>query len=160
MANYFENVKTLNDLKAEYRRLAMANHPDLGGSTAIMQEINAAYDRLFAVLKDAHNAAADEEHQTNEMPHEYRDIITALLRMDGLKIELCGCWLWITGNTRAHKDELKALGCHWSQQKAAWSWHHRDPGARWYRGKRTMQEIRRKYGTIGFANTDSAVAVV
>ena len=32
MANYFENVKTLNDLKAEYRRLAMANHPDLGGS--------------------------------------------------------------------------------------------------------------------------------
>ena len=160
MANYFENVKTLNDLKAEYRRLAMANHPDLGGSTAVMQEINAAYDRLFAVLKDAHNAAADEEHQTNEMPHEYRDIITALLRMDGLKIELCGCWLWITGNTRAHKDELKALGCHWSQQKAAWSWHHRDPGARWYRGKRTMQEIRRKYGTIGFANTDSAVAVV
>lgn len=110
MANYFENVKTLNDLKAEYRRLAMANHPDLGGSTAVMQEINAAYDRLFAVLKDAHNAAADEEHQTNEMPHEFRDIITALLRMDGLKIELCGCWLWITGNTRAHKDELKALG--------------------------------------------------
>ena len=160
MANYFENVKTLNDLKAEYRRLAMANHPDLGGSTAVMQEINAAYDRLFAELKVAHNAAADEEHQTNEMPHEFRDIITALLRMDGLKIELCGCWLWITGNTRAHKDELKALGCHWSQQKAAWSWHHRDPGARWYRGKRTMQEIRRKYGTIGFANTDSAVAVV
>ena len=160
MANYFENVKTLNDLKAEYRRLAMANHPDLGGSTAVMQEINAAYDRLFAELKDAHNAAADEEHQTNEMPNEFRDIITALLRMDGLKIELCGCWLWITGNTRAHKDELKALGCHWSQQKAAWSWHHRDPGARWYRGKRTMQEIRRKYGTIGFANTDSAVAVV
>lgn len=160
MANYFENVKTLNDLKAEYRRLAMANHPDLGGSTAVMQEINAAYDRLFAVLKDAHNAAADEEHQTNEMPHEFRDIITALLRMDGLKIELCGCWLWITGNTLAHKDELKALGCHWSQQKAAWNWHHRDPGARWYRGKRTMQEIRRKYGTIGFANTDSAVAVV
>ena len=36
MANYFENVKTLNDLKAEYRRLAMANHPDLGGRTAVM----------------------------------------------------------------------------------------------------------------------------
>lgn len=158
MANYFKNVKTLNDLKAEYRRLAMANHPDLGGSTAVMQEINAAYDRLFAVLKDAHNAAADD--QTDEMPHEFRDIITALLRMDGLKIELCGCWLWITGNTRAHKDELKALGCHWSQQKSAWNWHHRDPGARWYRGKCTMQEIRRKYGTTGFANTDSAVAVV
>lgn len=160
MAQYFENVKTLNDLKAEYRRLAMANHPDLGGSTAIMQQINAEYDRLFAVLKDAHNAAADEEHQTNEAPNEYRDIITALLRMDGLKIELCGCWLWITGNTKAHKDELKALGCHWSQQKTAWSWHHRDPGAKWYRGRRTMQEIRRKYGTIGFSNTDSAVAVV
>ena len=28
---YFTNCKTLDELKAEYRRLAMANHPDRGG---------------------------------------------------------------------------------------------------------------------------------
>ena len=28
---YFESCKTLDDLKKEYRRLAMMNHPDRGG---------------------------------------------------------------------------------------------------------------------------------
>ena len=40
--NYFTHCKTLDELKAEYRRLAKQNHPDLGGSTEEMQRINAA----------------------------------------------------------------------------------------------------------------------
>lgn len=158
--NYFDHCADLNELKAEYRRLALKYHPDLGGDTATMQAINAAYDRAFDRLKDAHNSAADADHQTTEAPHEYRDIISALLRMDGLIVELCGSWLWITGNTRAHKDALKALGCRWSKSKSAWSWHHAEAGASRYRGKRTMQEIRAKYGSIGFTASDNSLAVV
>lgn len=40
MANYFENVKTLNDLKAEYRRLVLKHHPDVGGDVETMKAIN------------------------------------------------------------------------------------------------------------------------
>lgn len=36
---YFVNCKTLEELKREYRRLAVANHPDHGGDVAIMQQI-------------------------------------------------------------------------------------------------------------------------
>ena len=51
MTQYFQNVKTLDELKKQYRRLAMKYHPDCGGDTAIMQQINAEHDALFEVLK-------------------------------------------------------------------------------------------------------------
>ena len=37
---YFTECKTLDELKKEYRRLAMQHHPDVGGDTATMQAIN------------------------------------------------------------------------------------------------------------------------
>lgn len=64
---YFENIATLDDLKKEYRRLAMIHHPDVGGDTATMQEINAEYDRLFPVYKLAYNQKAETPtHETAE----------------------------------------------------------------------------------------------
>lgn len=44
MKTYFENVTTLDELKREYKRLAKLHHPDVGGDTATMQQINAEHD--------------------------------------------------------------------------------------------------------------------
>ncbi|MGN1075068.1 MAG: LPD29 domain-containing protein [Eubacteriales bacterium] len=55
---YFAGINDLAALKAEYKRLALANHPDRGGDTATMQAINAEYDAAFARLKVAYNATA------------------------------------------------------------------------------------------------------
>jgi curved DNA-binding protein CbpA len=64
---YFAEVHTLDELKKEFRRLAMLHHPDVGGDTATMQEINAEYDRLFPALKLAYNRAAEQPtHETAE----------------------------------------------------------------------------------------------
>lgn len=51
MKKYFENVRTLDELKAEYRRLAMKHHPDRGGDVETMKAINAEHDALFEILK-------------------------------------------------------------------------------------------------------------
>ncbi len=49
---YFQNISSLADLKKKYRRLAIDNHPDKGGSTETMQRINSEFEKLFAVWKD------------------------------------------------------------------------------------------------------------
>lgn len=150
MYKFFENVKSLDELKAAYRRLAMQYHPDRGGDTATMQQINDEHDRLFEILKAQHNAAADEEHQTTETAAEFREIIAELLKLSGLTVELCGRWLWIGGDTRTHKDRLKAIGCRWCSTKKLWSWHHAEDTDRRYRGKRSINDIRSKYGSQVF----------
>lgn len=150
MAQFFKDVNTLEELKREYRRLVTLHHPDHGGDTATMQAINAEHDALFDALKAKHNAEHDAEHQTTETPEEFREIIEALLRMDGVEVELCGSWLWIGGNTRAHKDALKAAGCRWSSSKKLWYWRHAEDAHRWHRGRSTIGEIRTKYGSQYF----------
>lgn len=149
MYKYF-TAKNLDELKAEYRRLVKKYHPDCGGTDEIMKEINNEHDRLFEELKAKHNAKADEYHQTTETAEEFREIIEALLNLDGLVIELCGSWLWISGQTMKHKDALKAAGCRWSSNKKMWYWRHEEQGRRWHKGNRTIGEIRTKYGSQVF----------
>lgn len=64
---YFTNCKNLEELKKEYRRLAMIHHPDRGGDVEIMKAINNEYDMMFPVLKLKHNQSASEPtHETAE----------------------------------------------------------------------------------------------
>lgn len=152
---FFESCATLDELKREYRRAAMQHHPDRGGDTATMQAINAEYAERFEVLKRQQNARAAEDetgktHATTESAGDFIEIINHLLKLDGLEIELCGRWLWIGGNTRAHKDALKACGCRWSSSKKMWYWHFKEEGETWSRGKRSMNQIRQKYGSQRF----------
>lgn len=156
---YFAACTTLEELKKEYRRLAMIHHPDHGGDTATMQAINGEYSEAFARLKNQHNAAADEAHQTTETPEEFIAIISQLLRFPGLIVELCGSWLWITGETYAIKDQLKAAGCRWSSSKKAWYWHHPEEGHRWHKGTATMSDIRTKYGSQTYKGRNAAEAI-
>ena len=147
---YFTNVHTLDELKAQYRRLAMKHHPDMGGDTATMQAINREHDELFERLKAAHNAAADDNHKTTETAEEFREILYKLMQLDGLVIEVCGCWLWVSGDTKKHKEALKAAGLRWSKNKASWYWRHPEDRNSYYRSKSTMSDIRRKYGSQVF----------
>ena len=55
---YFHNIHSLADLKKEYRRLALQHHPDKGGDTAIMQQVNTEFERLFEVWKDKPDVSA------------------------------------------------------------------------------------------------------
>lgn len=160
---WFNNPETLEDLKKQYKRLAMEHHPDMGGKTEDMQEINSEYERLFDQLKDTHKNASGEFYTaktaTTETPEEFIDIVEQLIRMDGIEIELCGSWLWVTGNTREHKDDLKALSFRWSANKKAWYFHR---GGYRKRSKRklTLDEIRGMYGSekIGKNSRRNAVA--
>ncbi len=46
MIQYFYGINTLPELKKEYYKLAILHHPDKGGDTDTMAEINAEYELL------------------------------------------------------------------------------------------------------------------
>ena len=68
---YFASINDLSALKAAYKRLALANHPDRGGDTATMQEINSEYDAAFSRLKVAYNLA-NPDQRTEETAESTR----------------------------------------------------------------------------------------
>ena len=49
--DYFNNITNINEAKLIYRRLAMLNHPDLGGNPEVMTKINIEYKGLKRSLE-------------------------------------------------------------------------------------------------------------
>jgi curved DNA-binding protein CbpA len=82
--NYFSKINSLTELKKQYRKLAIENHPDKGGTTEAMQKINAEFEQLFNVWehdKSVSTAASGYENDysgasakeyTEYVYHEYR----------------------------------------------------------------------------------------
>lgn len=68
---YFKNVKSFEDLKNQFKKLARENHPDAGGNADTMKEINCEYDALFPIWKDRHNAE-EPNRQTTETAESTR----------------------------------------------------------------------------------------
>lgn len=155
---FFDHCTTLDELKKAYKAAAMKHHPDRGGDTATMQRINSEYEKRFEELKhQQHRAAAEDTtgrtKATTEDAGDFIRIVSELLKLDGLEVELCGRWLWIGGQTMKHREKLKALGCKWSSTKKLWSWHFAEDGDTWHRGRRSMEQIRRKYGSTTFTQS-------
>ena len=147
-------AKNLTELKAQYKQLIKKYHPDLTGGTTEkeMAEINAEFDKLHDTLPEVN--AKGETYQPRAdargMAAAFRAAILAALRCEGVLVELCGSWLWATGNTKAHKDELKAAGYKWSQNKGAWYWHTHGYIKR-SRHDWTLDDIRSRFGSQQFA---------
>ena len=156
---YFENCETLEDVKQMYKKLARELHPDcnpLRDTTAEFQEMQRQYEEAWKTCGSTHKTADGKTYtkETAETPEEYANIIAALLHLSGLMIELCGSWLWVTGNTKEHKDALKALGFRYSSNKYAWYYHtgeYRKHG----KSKKTMDDIRNMYGSERYATRTS-----
>lgn len=155
MTRYFEECKTCEDVKQIYKKLARDLHPDCNpgrDTTAEFQEMSRQYEEAYNRLKDIHQNASGETYQkeTKQTATEYADLINQLLHIPGLMIELCGSWLWITGNTRAAKDDLKSLGFRFSSKKQAW-YFHSEPYRKHGKSEKSMDDIRNMYGSERYA---------
>jgi len=148
--------ETLEELKGQYRKLAQQHHPDRGGDTATMQEINAEYDTLFPLLKDIHKTKDGETYtarrESTETADQFKDLITELMKMEGITIEIIGSFVWVTGDTKPHKERLGTLNFQWHRKKTAW---YLPPDGYRPRSRKDydLDEIRHMYGSRGKVNS-------
>ena len=147
---YFANINTLADLKTAYRKVASKLHPDKGGTDAEMQALNNEYDLLVKKLVKGENFAYSDsafwqsETQHTEIEIKVREALEKIIHLDGLEIEIIGVWIWVGGNTKEHKEALKAAGFYWMKNKGKWAFQ----GKKSYgRGKMSLDEMRSKYGS-------------
>ena len=155
---YFAACTTLETLKKEYRRLCTIHHPDKGGDTATMAAINNEYDEAFRRLRSQQHTtqAAAEAPQAEEVPEEFRAVISRLVILAGINIEICGSWIWVTGATYPNREALKAAGCRYSKNKVAWYWHPAGESSR-NRKQMSLDEIRRLHGSEKVKTQSTAV---
>ena len=140
---YFNNCKTIEELKKEYKKLAFANHPDRNGDLEVMKAINVEYEEALNNLK-MNGSKADKE--STEVASEFIEIINNIINLEGLVIEIVGNWIWITGNTKEHKEVLKANGFYYASKKKAWYLKPNDYVAK-SRKHYSLDEIKSKYGS-------------
>ena len=135
---------THKDVKHAYRKAAMKYHPDRNPAGAeMMKVINAAYDALKEFSGDIPDS---ESTQAQDYPKALNDALNAIINLEGLEIEICGAWVWVSGNTKQHKNILKETGFKWASKKKNWYFRPED----WRsssRGAYSMDDIRDKYGS-------------
>mgnify|MGYP001172993929 CR=1 FL=1 len=145
---YFNHLNTVEEIKAHYKALAKKHHPDLGGCTETMQEINSQYH-------DALKSVDGSEYKDSEFTYQYdpeteqkvMDTLNELLKLDltGCTVALIGTWLWVEGDTKPIKDQLKELSFRWNRKRECWQFNP-NPARKGKRSNLSVDEIGKKYG--------------
>lgn len=157
---WFDNqIENVNELRTVYKKLLIKWHPDNNkeDTTSVVQEINAEYDEFFKRLKysfeygDSYSNASDSMKQAYDYTkdQEMRDIIQKLCIYEqyGVILEICGTWLWVSGNTKEFKEEFKTMGLHWAKKKKMW-YIHFDDYHKYSKRTMSMEHIRETYGSV------------
>ena len=138
--------KTNTGLKKAYRKACLANHPDKGGDVEIMKLINAAYDFLKKCDSWWTGEQSRKAKQTTPLTETMQEMINKLRTLQGIKLEIIGSWLWVSGQTFGHKKALKDLKMKFSGNKKAW-YYHEDTYCKRSKKKFSMNDIRFIHGS-------------
>ncbi len=131
-------------VKKAYRVAVKKYHPDVNpAGEEMMKIINDAY----SVLKDYQGSIPTRGTESaSQYPEELNSALNSIITLSGLMIEVCGSWVWVTGDTMKHRKILKDNGFKYASKKKAW--HFRpDNWKSKSRGKSSLDDIRLKYGS-------------
>lgn len=143
MWKWFRNCKTAEEGKARYRELVRKYHPDNGYTGNEIKEINVESHKNIHATKEGQTYTS--KTSTRETAQDFIDIISKLSNLPGIEVELCGSWLWISGNTHPVKSQLCTFGCRWSKSKNKWYWTKDDLSNKARYKKPSMEYIRMRY---------------
>lgn len=147
MSKWFAGVKTVEEVRKRYRELLKEYHPDNeGGSVEATQEINAEYDRLFAVLSKEKKSDRESTTYDDKAENEaFKMVLNQIIHINA-DIEIIGSWIWVSGGYE-YRELLKSIGFKFAPKKKSWCWHFGEY-KRYHKGEVSLAEIRLKYGSL------------
>lgn len=151
----FENAMSYEEIKKSY----VERVTEFRGNQSALKFINQAFAKYVDEVKDIHVNSKGETYQkeVKESTEDFTALINELIAMDGIIVEACGTWLWVSGATKEHKDALKACGFKYAAKKKMW--YKAPAGTKHYKGKKTweMNKIREAYGSEIVESADEIV---
>ena len=120
---YFNECNSLDDAKKRFKRLAMQLHPDVSGrdSRAEFVELRSQFE-AFHPSETKYGAELEQWRAS-----DFADVVLQLLAIPGLDIEVVGSFIWIGGDTKPVKEQIKAVDVgeamnrpRWSRGKSKW----------------------------------------
>ena len=137
-------------VKATYKKLCSKYHPDRNPSgLEMMKSINVAY----SALKDQTLKIEENFNDVEAFDEDLSDAINAVIDLEGVEVEVCGSWVWLTGDTKAHKDAIKKAGYFWASKKKSWFFRPANYKSV-SRGTYSMDKIRATHGTTQVRRTE------
>ncbi len=149
---YFQNCTSVNQIKDEYRKLCFIHHPDIGGDVEVMKIVNIQYHEALAAAHGQSSKGTDQKDHTYYYNQDIEQVIIDKinilvgLQMAGVNILLVGTWIWVDGDTRPHKEELKAAGLRWNGKRSKWFWSPPGSRKRRYNSKADFSDLCNNYG--------------
>jgi curved DNA-binding protein CbpA len=158
--NYFVNCETVEQAKKEYWRLAKQFHPDMGGDAETMKKINEEFNSFQpTVTNKGHEFKGNYDFSL--FSQDFVAIVNSLLSIaDKVTVEICGDWIWISGDTYPYKETIKSSIANsngykvgFAKKKLAW---YISPADYKKRSKKqySLNEIRNSFGSQQISKDD------
>ncbi|MEO7048972.1 MAG: hypothetical protein ABI091_26955 [Ferruginibacter sp.] len=153
--NYFKNCQSLDEVKKLFRQLAKQFHPDKGGDLATMQAINNEYTKACILIAKGYKKSdgtryTDQEAEAEILSAEaYKNAVNAIINIEGITIELCGSYIWVTPLDDAKFWDLwpamKEAGYFFAKVKRQFYFRTAEYATKSNRNTLSKTEIRTKY---------------
>lgn len=139
-----ESTITEEIVKTAYRQVSLKFHPDRNpAGHQMMILINEARE----VLKEVTYPFDYKSEESYNYGEEINEALNKIINLQGIVIEICGAWVWVSGNTKEHWAILKEAGFKFSAPKKMVYFRPEYAQTRRYKKDGlSMDEIRGKYG--------------
>ena len=124
----------------------------------MMKLINDAYssfsDYDFSIeIKHTQNSTNCNDYLTT-----LENFFAAISDNTEIELELCGSWVWVSGNTKPIKETLKLLGLKWHSTKSMWYLAPLDESykKKFYGKTFSHDQVQSTYGSVKFKGSYQA----